>query len=97
MNFIEVARRGGGRVRVRWDSITAVVEIFETPGDAKSRRIAHTLQLQLGATNHIVVEGESMDSLWNKMCVASGGAPIGVIDKHSPDYPGYPTPEAAAA
>jgi hypothetical protein len=80
MNFIEVARRGGGRVRVRWDSITAVVEIFETPGDAKSRRIAHTLQLQLGASNHIVVEGESMESLFTKMTVAGGKGQIMVVD-----------------
>lgn len=106
MNFVEVKRRSGGRVRVRLDAITAIVEITEKSGGGKLgpvREIAG-LQIQLGANNHIITEGDTMETLFNKMMIARGMgievimAPTDAYAHHGACIaPPPPEPESEAA
>lgn len=85
MNFIELTRQQGGRVRIRADSITTVVEALI----GKDRQPA--LMIQLGPNFSVTVTGDTMDTLFNKMTVAFGRSPV-ITSTTSSDYPNHIQP-----
>lgn len=72
-------------VRIRADFVTAVMESWVKVGD-KGKLI---IRLQLGNNNHVDVVDETLESVYNKICVAIGSG-MPVVTQTSPDYPGHP-------
>lgn len=90
-NFIETERKGGGRLRLRADYITGLMEVEVKEGDKYKKLI----RVHLGSNNHIDVEGETLDSMWNKMCQAMGRNLV-VVAQTAPGFPGHVAAEPIA-
>lgn len=84
-SWIDAIRRGGCLVRIRADFVTAILETDEKVGD--KRRMG--VRVQLGNNNHVDLEDETVDSVWNKVSQAIGQT-MPVTADISPDYPGHP-------
>lgn len=91
-NFIETRKRGPngkGRVRIRADAITGLVETFVVEGVKDNIRV---MRVHLGSNGFLDLEDETMDTLWNKLNQAIGRKLV-VVEDTSPEYPGHPVYE----
>lgn len=85
-SFIEVTRKGGGKARLRADTITAFIEVDpKEPDKAKP-----VVQVHIGTNTFVTVQDEPLWALWNKYVQAVGGRNITCITSVSDEAPGHP-------
>ena len=88
--FIEVTG-SKGRVRIRADHVTMVIE-----GVVIGKDKVDGLMVQLSTNLTVSVTGDTMESLFNKLTVALGREPQ-IVKETSPAYPGHIDPASLIA
>lgn len=92
-SFIEVTRKGGGKCRIRADTITAFIEVDPKEPD----RSKPVVQVHIGTNTFVTVQDEPLWMLWNKYIQAIGGRNVACITEVSEEVQALLKPPRRAA